>query len=346
MRIFTLILGFGLLFAVYNQSPQQPTAIRSARKAVAHLVETTKVIKQSLSTTAVYTGTLRARRLARIFIEQQGRIIRLPYYEGDAVNKNALLVQLDDALLRAKLDKAIASHKYARINAQRYQKLAKQKIGSADELSRALMEEKIASAEEKILQTQLSYTKIKAPFAGIITSRLAEPNDVLSANTHVLTLIDPRSLVIDVALSELLVSKLKKTDRVSVRIDALGNQTFQGKISRIYPSIEPNSRLGKIEVTLLPLPKKAREGQFCRITIKRKISPKLTLPYSAIRRDNQGEYVFIVDAQNKARRQTIRSGQRFADKVEIVKGLKNGQLIVIKGFLGLKAGKVLQINKK
>jgi len=175
------------------------------------------------------------------------------------VNKNALLVQLDDALLRAKLDKAIASHKYARINAQRYQKLAKQKIGSADELSRALMEEKIASAEEKILQTQLSYTKIKAPFAGIITSRLAEPNDVLSANTHVLTLIDPRSLVIDVALSELLVSKLKKTDRVSVRIDALGNQTFQGKISRIYPSIEPNSRLGKIEVTLLPLPKKARD---------------------------------------------------------------------------------------
>jgi len=344
VRIFTIILGFGLLFAVYNQSPQQPAATRPARKAVAHLVETTIVTKQSLNTTAVYTGTLRARRIARIFTEEQGRITRLPYYEGDAVRKNALLVQLDDALLRAKLDKAIASHKYARINAQRYQKLSKQKIASADELSRALMEEKIASAEEKILRTQLSYTKIKAAFAGIITTRLAEPGDVLSANTQVLTLIDPHSLVVDVAISEQLLSKLKKKDRVSVRIDALGTKTFQGKISRIHPSIEPNSRLGTIEITLQPLPKKAREGQFCRITIKRKISPKLTLPYSAIRRDNHGEYVFIVDTENKARRQTIRSGQRFADKVEILSGLHRGQKVVIKGFLGLQAGKVLQIH--
>ncbi len=342
MRIFTLILGFALLLAVYNQSPQQLVATRHARKSVAHLVETTIVTRQSLSTRAVYTGTLRARRIARIFTEERGRIIRLPYYEGDAVRKNALLVQLDDALLRAKLDKAIASHKYARINAQRYKKLAKQKIASADELSRALMEQEIARAEEQILRTQLSYTKIKAPFAGIITKRFAEPGDILSANTQVLTLIDPSSLVIDVELSELLLSKLKLKYPVSVSIDALGTKTFQGKISRIYPSIEPNKRLGKIEVTLQPLPKKAREGQFCRITIKRKISPKLTLPYSAIRRDNQGEYVFIVDKNNKARRQTIYIGQRFADKVAILKGLTNGQEVVIKGFLGLHEGKLLQ----
>jgi len=343
MRIFPIIVGFGLLFVVYNnQSPEQPTATRSARKAVAHLVETTKVTRQSLSSTAVYTGTLRARRIARIFTEEQGRITLLPYYQGDAVRKNTLLVQLDDALLRAKLDKAIASHKYARLNAQRYKKLAKKKIVSADKLARALMEQEMASAEEKILRTQLSYTKIKAAFAGIITTRLAEPGDVLSANTHVLTLIDPRSLVIDVALSELLLSKLKNKDRVSVRIDALGTKTFKGKISRIYPSIDPNSRLGKIEVTLQPLPKKAREGQFCRITIKRKISPRLTLPYSAIRRDNHGEYVFIVDKKNKAQRQTIRTGQRFADKVEILKGLYRGQQVVIKGFLGLQAGKKIK----
>jgi membrane fusion protein (multidrug efflux system) len=347
MRIFTIILGFGLLFIVYNnQSPQQSTiTIHPARKSVAHLVEITVVKKQSLRKTVVYTGTLRARHIARIFTEEQGRITRLPYYESDIVKKNTLLVQLDDTLLRAKLDKAIASHKHASINAQRYQKLANKKILSADELSRSLMEQKIAQAEEKILRTQLNYTKIKAPFTGIITTRLAEVGDVLSANTHILTLIDPSSLVVDVALSELLLSKLKKKDPVLVQIDALGTKKFKGKISRIYPSIEPNSRLGKIEITLLPLPKKAREGQFCRITIKRKIAPKLTLPYSAIRHDNHGKYVFIVNKNNKARRKTIRTGQRFADKIEILSGLYRGQKIVIKGFLGLKVDKKLQIKK-
>lgn len=337
--IFLIII---LLFTGCTQ--QQPPAPKStARKPNVHLVKAAKVSPEPLTTTAVYTGTLRARRLVRIFTQEEGRITYLPYYEGDTIKANALLVQIDDELLKAELDKAIATHKHAHLNVRRLQKLEKKRLVSVDELSRAQTEQAIASAEKEILQTRLSYTKIKAPFAGLVTARLAEPGDVVSENTHVLTIIAPSSLVIEVSLSEWLLSQLELNDQVDVQIDALGTKTFKGIISRLHPTIDQYSRLGRIEVTLRPLPKGILEGQFCRVTITSHLSSRLTLPYSALRRDSEGEYVLIVDANHKTQRQTVRSGQRLADKVEILDGLTNGQLIVTKGFLGLPAGKMVKI---
>jgi len=326
-----------LLLTACTQPPP-PTA----RKPTVHLVKTTIASPQALSTTAVYTGNIRARRIARIFTQESGRITHIPYYEGDTIKANALLVQIDDTLLKAELNKAIATHKYADINVQRYQKLAKKKIVSADELARAQTELEIALAEKQILQTRISYTKITAPFSGIITARLAEPGDVINTNTHILTMIAPSSLIVDVDISAQLLSQLQLGDTTSVRIDALGTKTFKGKISRIHPTIAPQSRLGKIEITLHPLPKGARVGQFCRVTISNPISPRISLPYTALRRDREGEYVFIVDADNKVQRQTVRSGQRFADRIEIIEGIEEGQIVVIKGFLDLQAGKRVQ----
>jgi len=93
------------------------------------------------------------------------------------------------------------------------------------------------------------YTKITAPFAGIVTARLAEPGDVINANTHILSIIVPSSLV-DVNIPERLLSQLKRLEPASIQIDALGTQTYKGYISRIHPTIDPRTRFGRIEIAL------------------------------------------------------------------------------------------------
>jgi RND family efflux transporter MFP subunit len=339
-RYIFFITFFCLLLNACNQPPSSTTA--HAKKNMAHLVKTTIVNPQSLTTKVVYTGSLRARHVVRIFNQEEGRVTHLPYYEGDTVKANAQLVRIDDVLLKVELDKTIAIHKQTRINVQRLRKLAKKHLISADELLRAQTEQDIALAEEEILRTRLSYTKIKAPFRGIVTARLVEPGDVISKNTHVLTVIDPNSLIIDVDVSEYILSKLKNKYPVSVQIDALGIKTFKGKISRIHPTIDLQTRFGRIEIALQKLPRGVKEGQFCRVIIKNQLSKRLTLPYAALRRDREGEYVFLVDVDNKVQRQSVQSGQRLADRVEIRKGIKKGQKIVTKGFLGLQAGKKVQ----
>jgi RND family efflux transporter MFP subunit len=334
-------LIFILLFLSACQQPQSSIP-RTAKKRPVHLVETVVVTAEPLTTAAVYTGTLRALRIVRIFAQESGRITHFPYYPSDRIKRGTVLVQLDDALLKAELDKAIAVYNQSRVNVHRLKKLAKRKLVSADELLRAETEQAIARAEEQILRTRLSYTQIKAPFAGIVTARLVEPGDVIDTQTALLTLIDPNSLVIDVAVSEWLLSHLKLKHPVSVRIDALGTQNFKGQISRLYPSIDPQTRLGHIEISLHPLPQKVREGQFCRVTIETHLSKRLAIPYSALRRDQAGEYVFQVDSTHQVQRLTVRSGRRLADKIEIISGIQSGQVIVKKGFLGLQAGKKVE----
>ena len=339
-----LILVNLLLTTACNQpiTSKQP---RSEKTPTPHWVETITVQPHSLNINAVYTGSLRAKKIVHLVTQEEGRIIQLPYYEGDIVTANTLLVQLDDSLLQAELDKAVALHKQAQVNVQRLQQLAQSKLIAAEELLRAQTEQAVAQAEEAILRTRLSYMTITAPFTGIITARLAEPGEVVSLNTTVLTLIDPLSLIVDVAVAEQLFSQLHLQELVSVRIDALGTQNLTGFISRLHPTIDPLTRLGKVEVVLKPLPPAARAGQFCRVTLDSKTIPRLTIPYSALRRDQAGEYVFLLDAQQSAQRQAVRSGLHLADKVEILEGLTAGQTVINKGLLGLQSGKVVQAIK-
>jgi RND family efflux transporter MFP subunit len=341
------LVGFTLVNLLLTTACNQPTTptSRSEKTPTPHWVETITVQPKSLNTNAIYTGSLRAKKIVHLVTQEEGRIIQLPYYEGDMVTANTLLVQLDDSLLQAELDKAIAIYKQAHINVQRLQKLAQQKLISAEELLRAQTEQEVAQAEENILRTRLSYMTITAPFTGIITARLAEPGEVVPQNTPVLTVIDPLSLVIEVAVPEQLLAQLYLQELVSVRIDALGTQNLTGLISRLHPTIDPLTRLGKVEIILKPLPQAAQAGQFCRVTIDSKMTPRLAIPYSALRRDQEGEYVFLLDAQQLAQRQSVRSGLHLADQVEILEGLTIGQTVINKGFLGLHDGKVVQAIK-
>jgi membrane fusion protein (multidrug efflux system) len=290
-------------------------------------------------------GTLKARQSVRIFNQEEGRITSLPYYEGDRVEASETLVRLEDDLLKAELQKAIATSLQMETNLERLEKLAKRNAVSDDELARARTDLSVAEAEQRLLQTRLGFTRIAAPFDGVISQRLAEPGDVVPRHTHLMTIIAPDSLVTRILVSDLLLPQLQLNDPVSVRIDGLGNKTHPGRIVRIYPELDENTRMGIIEVILEPVPSGARPGQFCRVVLSSSNRERITIPFSALQRDSQGEYVYRLEQDQTASRRAVSTGLRFADRIEIVEGLSPGTKIVTRGFLGLKAGiKVDPVN--
>jgi membrane fusion protein (multidrug efflux system) len=228
------------------------------------------------------------------------------------------------------------------------QKLADKGIVSKDELDRAKTQAEIARIEENILKIRLDRTRLKAPLTGLVSARLAEVGDVVTANTHVMTLIDLTSLVVKVEVPEkLMIPFLEKksattVNAITVTLDALNTQ-FTGSITRIEPTIDPQTRLGQLEMTLKSLPPTARPGQFCRVTFSLQNQPQLVLPYRAVRRDSHGEYVFLVDSEQKVQRQPVQTGTYLAEQIEITDGLTEGQAVVTKGFLGLQTGMTVQI---
>ncbi len=319
-------------------APEQ-NAKAKAKSRPEHLVEVSAAEQAAVTSAYRRNGTLTARRVARIHVQEQGRIVELPWFEGDQVKAGALLLRLDDALLRAELDKARATSRQARADLARMQNLVKRSAASKDELERSRTGLDVAEAEQRMLETRLGYMRLEAPFDAVVSERRVEPGDVVATHTHVLTLLDPASLVVELPVSELLLPHLQLDDPAEVRIDALGDRAFAGRILRIHPALDRNTRQGIVEVALAPIPAGARAGQFARVTLSTARVSRLLIPFPALQRDREGEFVYRLDGDGKARRSPVRSGLRAAERVEILEGLEAGDRIVIRGFLGLTDGK-------
>ncbi|WP_177418961.1 efflux RND transporter periplasmic adaptor subunit [endosymbiont of Lamellibrachia barhami] len=338
--VSTLLFTIGLFACTEpTGSAKKSGADKKSRPATKHLVVTETLTPRAAGLKHELTGTLRARQKVRIFSQEEGRITELPFYEGDRIKEGQLLARLESDLLEAELQKAAATTRQSRLNLKRIEDLARYKATSEDELARARTEVEVSVAEQKILETRLAYTQIKAPFSGVISQRLVEPGDVVPRHTHLLTLIDPESLIIEIPVSDLLLPNLSLGDPVLVSIDGLGSQQFTGKVKRIHPELDINTRMGIIEVVLDPTPQAARPGQLSRVNLETAQKQRLMVPFKALQRDNAGEYVFLLDGNSKALRTTVTSGSHIANWVEIVTGLKVGDIIISKGILGLRNGK-------
>ncbi|WJW75653.1 efflux RND transporter periplasmic adaptor subunit [Thiohalobacter sp. IOR34] len=322
--------------------PEAPSAPATA-KARPHWVEVAAVVERSERRPFTRPGTLRARRLVRLHNQEEGLIREIAVYEGDRVRAGQLLIRFDDALLRAELDKARATLRQAEQDLARIRGLAEKNLVSAEERLQAETALRVARAELRLLETRLGYMQIHAPFAGLIAERRVEPGDAVPSFTHLLTLIDPASLVAELTVSELRLAEIAPGDPAELRIDALGEARFPGRVRRIHPTIDPATRQGVIEVALEPVPAGARAGQLCRVTLAGKPRHRLLLPLAALRRDARGEYVYRLDAGQRVRRQAVRTGLALGEEIELLEGLTAGQQVVIRGFLGLRDGKAVEV---
>ncbi|MGB5308592.1 MAG: efflux RND transporter periplasmic adaptor subunit [Arenicellales bacterium] len=325
-----IVLTAALLLTACSEDSDKP----AKKKKPVHLVETASVKLESVGLTQIRTGSLTSPREVKIFNQEEGTIIEMPYFEGDTVSKGDVVVRLDDKILRANLTRAQATHRKTKLDLKRIQDLYKKKLSSDEALNRSETELAIAAAEQEMFATRVGYTVISAPISGIVSQRLSEPGNIAERYTHLLTISDHSALVTEVNVSELMVSHLNINDDVTVIIDALGNTVFDGRISRIHPNLDPLTRRGTVEVTLTPVPTGARPGQLCRVTFNTRTAERLMIPFRALRRDNKGEYVFLLDG-SKVVRASILSGLRIAEQVEILQGLETGQRVVTRGFLDL-----------
>jgi len=340
IRIFIYISI--LLWLVACADPDvEPT--KRAKKM--HFVEVTQIQPSEIGIELQRLGSVKAKRTVNIVNQEEGIIKQMPFFEGDEVSKNQLLVRLDDDLINAQLQKAAVSRKKVALDLQRLKDLHAQQLSTEEQISHAETALAVAEADEKLQQTRLSYTKITAPFDAIISQRLLEPGNAAPRYTSLLTIYDPASLYIEVEVSELLLNQYTVDDELTVSIDAIGEQSYRGRISRIHPLVDSDTRTGTMEIELTPVPRGARPGQLVSVELRSVEKPRLLLPFKALRRDKQGEFVYLLK-DNKAQVQRVKAGVYINERVEILEGLQNGDYVITKGFLDIKPGKsVVVVNE-
>ncbi len=334
---FLIICGLVNDACDYSNNNAQTTAAVK-KQVLVHEVETAQASIQLVQSKLTTSGTIEAGTRVRLYNEVSGRIRYLPYHEGDAVSAQTIIIGLDDAVIQAELDKATATREQAKIDYERLKKLQKQ-LASDEEIARAETAYSIAIADEKLHQARLDQTVIKAPFDGIITERHFEQGDVVAMHSHILTMIDPESLQVQIHLSEHWIPQIQAGDQVEIQIDALADSMHAGRIKRIHPTIDAATRKGTVEIEFEPAPFGARAGQLTRVHLKTHPANKLVIPAHAIHHDSKGAYVYVIDEHNKANKIYVQKGAQFGETIEITSGLNINDAIVLKGFNGLRHGK-------
>ena len=330
-------VGVSLLFVGCGKQSEriEPQPLPTASVRVQTIESKSRVASEDV------VGTVRAKLRSVIEAKVSGRIERLLVVPGQAVKSNELLVAIDAKEVQARYDQAVALREQAENDLQRLTRLFEQKILSQAEFDNAQARARIAVAAVTETETMLGYTKVGAPFAGVITRKHADVGDLATPGKPLLEMEDSTALRLEADVPEAIVGKLKLGDHYPVRISAIEKE-LDGTVSEISPAADPNSRTFLVKLDL-PGTTGLRAGQFGRVAMPVGETTALRVPLTAIVQRGQMEMVFVAK-DNKAQLRLVKTGKRIGGEVELVSGMEAGEKIVVDNAASLLDGQPLTVQ--
>ena len=235
-----------------------------------------------------------------------------------ATYKRYLSLIQDDSASRQEFDEVEARHRQAQASL----KQAEQALAAAryrvQQAEAGVSAAGVASDDAAIL----------APYDGIVTAKMSGVGDLATAGTPFLTLESTEGYQVDVALPEAYFSAVRLKQTVMIRIPAVGDRPFKGRVETIVPVADKSSRSFWVKIRF-SADEAVRSGMFARVAIRTGEECLMLIPASAVVPQGQLTGIFIVDDNQVARFRLIRTGRRFDDTVEIITGLDDGQAFVV-----------------
>jgi membrane fusion protein, multidrug efflux system len=332
---FILLLFYACSGSSGDNAEQNLPAVR---------IEVAPVTSQSLAVRLAASGTISAKNEVRITAQTDGKIEALNVEEGDIVREGQILIQLDATIPSAQYREAEANLREARLNFERAEQLFERNLISVQDYETLRTRRQIAESRYEYQKAILEYTTIRAPISGVITYRGVDRGDIALARTHVLTITNLDQLVILVNISELDVPHIAIGDDVNIRVDAIRGSEFTGKVRRVFPSANPDTRLVPIEVDLLSKDSRLFPGMFARVEFKtERRENTLVIPVVGLLTNPRGgNYVFVVNDSVAHYREVV-PGLRTDRYVEVLEGVTESEKIVVVGAGALTDGMKVQI---
>jgi RND family efflux transporter MFP subunit len=206
-----------------------------------------------------------------------------------------------------------------------------------------------AKAEVGRYKTLMNYTRITAPFDGVVTKRYADPGALIQAGTAsdtqslpLVRLSDNYHLRLDFDVSVAYVKDIRMGDAVEVRVESLGGKVFTGIISRSTEKVEDATRTMTTEIDV-PNPKlELVPGMYATVALKVQRRPQaLAIPTEAIASDKKAT-VYVVNANQQIEERTVVAGLETATSYEVISGLNEGDLVLISDRSKVKPGQKVE----
>lgn len=305
------------------------------------------VERGSIARSVSVSGVIEPIRSIGVNAQVTGALLAVDVEEGDRVRRGQRLAQVDDRELRAQLGAAEAQLEVARSAYERAEQLRDRRVITLPEYERDRAAFAAAEATVSQLRTRIGYATVNAPVAGIVTQKLVEAGDVVGNQTRLFEIADVSTMVVRVGVSELDIVELNVGDQVDVMLDAYPGRPLTGRIRRIFPGANPETRLVPVEVALDEVSaRSARPGFLARVTFRLDARQDVLLvPANALIGGQGSQAVFVVQ-DNRAVRRTVETGLTSEGRVQVVSGLDGSEVVVTAGNSMLRDGAAVRINNE
>jgi RND family efflux transporter MFP subunit len=338
-----------LLMGCSHQSQPVQAATPTAR---AQVVKTTEQqVPQSIRT----SGTVHAKESAMISAQMPGTIRQVLVQAGDRVHAGQLLIALADSAMRSELNRATAAQmavERQQMAAQagatlaagtlaRYQELKNEKSVSPQEFDEVQQRSDAAHLQLQALeaqtneataavagaQTQLGYMQLRAPFAGIVTARTADPGTLATPGSPLLQIDRDGPLQLYTSVDESLIGSVRLGMKVPVSTDGMSAAKAMATVAQIVPAADPSSRsfLVKLE---LPASQQLRAGMYATANFPGAVRSVIVAPASAVVMRGSLPCVFALDSEGVAQLRYVTLGNPHGDQVEVLSGVAAGETLV------------------
>lgn len=298
-------------------------------------------------------GSTKAVRGVDVTTEVGGIVRSVGFKSGQEVGQGALLVQLNADSDVAQLHTLEAAADLAGIVLKRDQAQLKENAISQAQVDADEADYKGKRAAVEQQRAVVAKKSITAPFAGQMGITSVNPGQYLNPGDKIATLATLNPIYVDFTVPQTQKSQLAVGQTVVVTTDALPGQTFTGKVTALDSKVDTATRNFLVEATIPNNQKKLLPGMFARASVTTGAPQKyLTVPQTAVTYNPYGTTVFVAektkdDQGNEklvARQTFIEVGGTRGDQVAVIKGLKEGELVVTSGQLKLKNGSPLRVN--
>ena len=330
-------------------------------------VATVAPLKQDLDIRLTYTADITPNQSVNLFSRVDGYIAKVYVEKGDLVKANQLLVEIDHsdylhavnqakanlAAARARVAQQDAGVRNATLTLNRMQLLIKDQFVAQQDLDNAQISYDAAAAALDSLraqvqqmevavaqaETNLTYSFIRAPFAGYVAERNLDLGSYVSGATGgtstisrgILTLHEIQTVRILIEIVERDVPLIQVGQKAEVRAEAYPDRVFGGRVTRVVQALNRATRTMTIEVDLPNKDHVLKGGMFARVEVLVGTHRQaIQIPIDAVSRLEDTQYVYIV-REGKAQRVQVEIGARDENRVEITKGLDGSEQVIVSG---------------
>jgi membrane fusion protein, multidrug efflux system len=293
-------------------------------------VVTVRAVERDMVDEVEALGTTRAREAIEITPRISSVITAIRFREGQFVDAGEVLVELDNAEERANLAEAEATVIDSRAQHRRARELLASRTVSESQVQQLEATMNADEARLRAAQARFEQTLVRAPFAGQIGLRQISPGSLVSPGVIITTLDDLSSVRLDFTVPESFLGVLTPGLDISARSVAFEGREFGGQVATINTRVDPVTRAVTIRADLPNDDGLLKPGMFLTVRLAGQTRPRVIIPEAALVPEGDRQHVYLV-RDERAWRTDVIVGRRLLGEVEILEGVRGGDLVVVEG---------------